>query len=448
MTTHLAFAARVLMLACAISFTTGCPSGDDDDVPDGPHALGVITIGEVHASSGGTSSASVVAGFVPDAAEVAPTCTRQVAGCELPDPPDCGGPCGANEACAHDSGCQSVCRRICDAQCGAGEECYFATFDSPACRPRQTFDAGTITLTGTTTPVTLFPPYGFAGVEEGSLFLDGAELIATATGANTAGLAGFEQAFTATRLLRTQPPLHQLGLLQVFGTGDIPIQWIAGDDEVRITATITPTAGATRVITCTAVDGDGRYDLPRAAIDAVLDGAGLDDISIAVTRHKSKMAYDLATLGELAGRLVQPTSWLEVSTTSTESAAFAGCDGDEQLCTDACVDTSYDNANCGGCGDACAASDFCQQSTCSGPAACDSCVNTVSSGNGTCAASYNACTNDAACQALRTCLNACPTNECVQTCFADHPEGQAGYSAWVDCICNVGCDPECQDACF
>lgn len=437
----------------SVSLVTACLlaacGGGSGDPPSGPHALGAITIGEAHASTGGSASASVAAGFAPDSdgPGVAHECSREVAGCRLPDVPDCGGTCGVDEHCTFDSGCGSVCERNCDAQCGPTEECYFPTPDSPACRDRQSFDAGVISITGTTTPVTLFPPYAFEGVEDGSLYLDGAELTFTAAGATGAGYEGFEQSVTATHLLRSDPPLDQLGLLDVFGTGDIPIDWVAGEDDVEITASVTGVDGSFGSVTCDADDSAGHFDFPREAIDAALDGAGLDRVTIAITRSRTKAMYDVHTVGELPGTTIQPNGWLELATTSSESAVFEGCDDGEQVCGGACIDTSSDRNNCGACDHTCPGADICVENTCSGTTSCNACVDDASTGSGACASAYNACTNNTECNAFRTCLNACTTSTCQQNCANSHPDGLDLYNAWGACICNTACDPECQAAC-
>ena len=434
-------------LVAAILLCTGCPSGDDID-PNEPHALGMISIGEAHASSGGTASASVTAQFVPDAAAMAPTCAVEVtAGCTIAARPECGGTCGDDEVCSFDGACDSACTRICDADCDDGEECYFPTPDAPACRARQSFDSGAIALSGTTTPVTLFPPYSFDGVDEGSLFLDGAELSVTAMGATGAGYGSFTDSFTATRLLRSQPALHELSLVDIFGSGEVPVQWLPGSDQIRIAATVTSTTGTSRTITCEADDPSGRFDIPRAAIDAALDGETLDAMTIAITRSRSETHYGIATVGSIPGETVQPTGWLELTTSSTETASFTGCEGSEQLCGDECIDVTYSDDNCGECGNACASGDYCSAGTCSGATACNGCINEAST-TGTCAALYDNCTNTPACADLRGCLNGCSTQDCVNQCFTDHDAGRDAYQSWANCICNNACTTECNDACF
>jgi len=424
----------------------GCGGGGP---PSGPHAYGALSIGESHPSTGGSATASVGTGFAPDAdgpGGVAPECVFEVAGCTLAMQPDCGGTCGVDERCTFAHDCGSVCERICDATCGPTEECYFPTPDSPACRARQSFDAGAITISGTTTPVTLFPPYSFDGVEDGSLFIDGADLTVTAAGAATAGYAPFTESFTATSLMRSSPPLHQLGVVDVFGSGDIPVSWVAGSDDVEITASVTAKDGHIGGLTCKADDGAGHFDVPREAIDAALEGGVLDQVAITIRRSKTRMVYGLETTGDLPGEVIQPTGWLELATVSTESASFEGCADGEQVCGDACIDTASDARNCGACNHTCPTGDGCLSSTCSGPASCNSCVGNGTAG-GTCSAALSACTGDAACSALRTCIAGCADNACVQTCVNNNSAGLDLYRAWVTCICDDACTLECASAC-
>lgn len=428
-------------LVAAALFCTACPAADQEPDPNEPHALGVIGIGESHASSGGTASASVSAVFVPDAAAAAARCTREVAGCAIPMQPDCGGTCGQDQSCTFDPNCGSACVRICDADCGPSQECYFPAPDSPACRERRSFDAGSLVFTGTTTPVTLFPPYSFDGVDEGSLFIDGSPITLQATGAATTGFEAFETSFTATQLLRTNPPLNQLGLADVFGAGDIPVQWIAGSDEITVAATAHGENGAFGTLSCSAIDSAGSFEVPRAAIDAVLDGDTLDTLSVAITRKRVETVYGLSTTGQLVDVVVQPSGWLELGTLSTETTEFQGCQGSDSLCGDTCIDTDFDADNCGSCGRDCGV-DSCRNGTCSGTASCNSCVNS------SCATAYDACTNDTECAALRTCIGNCTTTQCNQECSNAHSDGINLYNSWVSCICNDECTDACYDACF
>ena len=427
------------LIACG-----GSGSGDDGP-PTGPHAMGAITVIEAHATSGGNATSTVAAGFIPDAATTAPTCTKTVAGCEVALVPNCGNTCGMKQFCTFDAGCAATCKPICDSTCADNEECYFPTPTTSGCRARQNFDAGTLTLSGTTTPVTLFPPYSFKGIDSGSLFNDGASLSVAASGAATAGYQSFSESFTATHLFRTEPGLDKLGITDVFGTGNIPVRWTAGQDTILVTATVIAKSGKAGTFTCKADDTTGMFDVPRDAIKAVLAANDpLDKLTLAVTRNKLQSIYDLNTMGMLSDAEVQPVGWLDLATSSTETTAFEGCDSGQQVCGNACVDTST-NAHCGSCTNACASGDTCETDTCSGPAACETCANAAATG--TCASAFAACTNNADCAVLKSCIAACTDSTCEQTCANAHSASIALYNMGPNCICQTGCPTECSAEC-
>jgi hypothetical protein len=409
--------------------------------------MGSIVVSEAHAVTGGTASSTVAASFIPDAATLPAKCTQTVAGCELALVPDCGGTCGDHMACGFDTSCTAKCQRICDAQCSATQECYFPTATTSACRDRQSFDAGTLTLSGTTTPVTLFPPYSFAGVSTGSLYADGAALGVVASGASTAGYTSFTESFSATHVFRTSPGLDKLGISDVFGAGDLPIAWTPGEDDITITATTTSSTGVPATLTCKGDDKSGKFALPRQAITAALKGKSLKTLTVSVTRSKTQATYDIATMGMLSGEDIQPTGWLEASTSSTETTSFAGCENNQTVCGNTCVDTQSSAANCGSCGNACASGDTCDNGTCAGASACNSCVMSASTGAGACASAANACTANADCSALKTCLEACTDSTCSQNCANAHMTGLTIYNSWSNCICQTGCTTECASEC-
>lgn len=445
------FATLATILTVLVPLAPGCGGGSGDGIPDGPHALGAVSLGEAHATSGGAAVASVSASFAPDAdgpgaSPVA--CTRTVAGCELPLVPDCGGTCAVDQFCGFDDGCAPTCHRLCDAACAEGEECYFPSPDAPSCRQRQSFDAGSITIAGGTTPVTLFPPYAFAGADQGALFVDGAGLTVTASGAASAGYAPFSAEFTATAVIRSQPPLDQLGITAVFGADDVPVRWVAGADQIRIAATVTGSDGKVASLACPASDPTGSYDLPREALDAALGGAALAQLTVAIQRTRVETRYDLATTGELSGITVQPVGWLALTTSSTESTVFEGCGGTEVVCGEACVDVTSDGTNCGECGHDCPGSEACEQGTCFGVASCNACIAAQSSGGGACAAASSACDGNPACAELKSCIAGCAgSSTCNQACATSNPDGIDDYNAWGGCLCNTGCSIECLEVC-
>src|SRR4051794_39372755 len=81
----------------------GAPGQDEQEAPEPPHALGIVTLGEMHTSAGATSAPIVSASFLPST-KAAAKCSTKLAGCEVPIVPKCGGTatasgCGAEEVC-------------------------------------------------------------------------------------------------------------------------------------------------------------------------------------------------------------------------------------------------------------------------------------------------------------------------------------------------------------
>src|SRR5262249_26297785 len=156
----------------------------------------------------------------------------------LPMPAQCDGrhapTCQTDEVCTLDEACKPTCRKPCTMECGTGEECYFATPTAQACRKVESFDAGALAFAGTTTPITLYPPYSFVGETSGAPFLAGAQIEVQGSGATVAGFDKFDETFHATTFLQTVPALDKLPLSQVWGAGDIPIGWLPGSDDVVI----------------------------------------------------------------------------------------------------------------------------------------------------------------------------------------------------------------------
>jgi hypothetical protein len=74
---------------------------------------------------------------------------------------------------------------------------------------------------------------------------------------------------------------------------------------------------------------------------------------------------------------------------------------------------------------------------------CDQCFSWSTSGQGPCMGAVNACVNNTECNAIMDCLNGCTTYACQQSCFTQHPSGQALYDAIFTCVCQTGCPTEC-----
>lgn len=62
---------------------------------------------------------------------------------------------------------------------------------------------------------------------------------------------------------------------------------------------------------------------------------------------------------------------------------------------------------------------------------------------GSCNDEWNTCAKNDECNTIANCQINCATQECVDTCFAEHPDGQADFVPWEQCyVCQ-----ECPTAC-
>jgi MYXO-CTERM domain-containing protein len=79
---------------------------------------------------------------------------------------------------------------------------------------------------------------------------------------------------------------------------------------------------------------------------------------------------------------------------------------------------------------------------------CSTCQQDTLSPGGACSSTYNACTNNAACNTLLSCLGNCGTQTCADNCWnAAGATGQNLYNNVINCICNTGCSNECSAEC-
>lgn len=341
----------------------------DDGAPAGPHALGTIELGESHSANGGSPTPFVSASFIPDATDLGDPhgCAEEVSGCFVQRPPECD-ECDVDEYCAYDDGCVATCTPLCDADCDADEICVFASPGRAQCRPIEDFDAGILAFGDTAIPVTLVPPYSWSPETSGSPFLSGATILVQAGGAAAAGFAGFEQEFTATTLLQTE--IDDITVSEAYGDGPVPVRWVAGQDDVVVTVSAYGLEGNSGSATCPADDTTGAFDVPRAAIEAVLDGDTLSSLGVGVRRTKTTQIEGLATKGMLTGAVVQPEGWLRLSAWSMEQHDVQGCAAGEAVCDDECVDVQFGAMHCGDCDTVCEGA--CEYGECVG--AGDSCA--------------------------------------------------------------------------
>jgi hypothetical protein len=376
--------------------SSGASDSDSDDSgpePDVPHALGTIVLGETHLATGGTSTPFVTASFVPDAAAVAESCMQQIGECRVLMAPDCG-PCGPSEYCAFDESCTATCQRYCDAPCGTGEVCYFPSPGQTGCKALESFDAGALTFTGTTSPITLFPPYTYTGQTGGAPFTPGAQLEVSASGATGAGFEAFERSFTGTSFVQSN--LDTLRLHQLLGGDAGALTWVAGSDELELTATLVGSNGRTGTITCELDDASGSFTLPTAAISAALDGQTASTATLSLTRRRTTRHKDASTKGTLLDSVVQEIGWLDLATVSTETATLQ-------------------------------------------TASCEEC--NIAANETSCAAQVAACEADQQCLDYYSCIYYEEPD-----CETQFPTGAQLLNALFACQCNV-CAYECADFC-
>jgi hypothetical protein len=355
--------------------------------PDVPHALGKIVLGEAHTAGDSQSVPVVSLSFVPDAAK-APSCGETVSGCRVTIAPKCTestsfSGCADGEVCVVAPGsCAAACQKVprCEEICKKDEVCTLADAKTGEgeCAAPPSFDAGPVAFSGTTTPLTLYPPYEFTSDANGAPFLGGVDLRVKAQGATGDGFEAFDETFQSTTFIQTKPSLDEIPRETIFGEGALPVAWVPGGDEVVVTV-----SGAGGTAECTAEDSAGRFDVPREVIRQVLgdrdNGAAL---TLSVARVRTETRKDAKAKGDGA----QPVGWLELTTTSLETTHVEGCTTGA-ACGDGCVDLKADPDNCGVCGNACGAGKECNDGACSA-------VTCVSGPENTLAACSDGCSND------------------------------------------------------
>lgn len=303
-----------------------------------PHALGSIVLGESHSLESGVSNPFVGASFMPDAA-ANKRCTKKVGVCEMAETPKCttGGMqgCGSGESCVFNDDCVAKCVKQCTKSCTGGQSCVFsataADESGMECRKVPRFEAGALVFDGTTTSLTMFPPYTSRVEGAGAPFMPKGELRVMASGAKEAGFAAFDEKFRATTLLESNPPLFGTSRKALFGKGDVAVSWVPGEDKVTV---VVSSLGGT--VSCPADDKSGTFAIPRAAIQAALgsnsSSPSSSNLSISITRERTELRAGKKTMGEIPGETVQPEGRVKLITSSTEVASFSACSTSDTSC--------------------------------------------------------------------------------------------------------------------
>lgn len=428
--------------------------GIDDPALQPPHSLGSIVLGEAHGSGGSTKSTPIVtATFVPDAM-LGKSCKKKIdAGCEIQQVPKCtkvttsSTGCATSEACTFDDACAAVCKPFvaCEKSCAADEVCKTTgtTGTAGTCVKVESFDAGPLAFSGTTTTITMFPPYRFETTGQGAPFLGGSELRVQAQGALEAGFEKFDEKFTATTFLQTNPSLAKIPRATVFGSSAIPVGWAPSTASTTDNVIIT-VSGSGGTATCKMKDTLAKFDIPRAVVKAAQGEGALDNapVSISVTRQRKEIHKDKHAKGELAIASVKPDGWLELITQSTETTSFQGCTSSGQtLCEDVCVDLKSDIENCGVCGKICGSTQTCNLGTCTGStASCTSCKSNAKAG--VCSSQSQQCELDVNCSNLSYCVSQCTTASCVSSCNSSYSLGVTKFAPLKSCW-----DTQCASSC-
>ncbi len=303
--------------------SSGSTSAADTDapMPDGDEALGTIVIGETHPVGTGDALAILSASFVPDPSAVPQSCAMEIGGCQVSPPLDCAPTvCGVEQVCAYDQNCMPTCQVACTLACAADEVCYFPFPDTPACRKVETFDAGRLDIVGTLQPITLYPPYTIPAGVPGPLSLPDRELTVTGSGATQAGFAAFEAKTTSMDSVFST--IDEILPAEAFGAGDLPVEWIAGQDEMTITVTVTGMLGLSGTVTCEADDAAGTFTVPRAALTAAIPADTPTSFSLALQRRHTETTTGLDTVGTLLDHDVPSKGRIDFTYTSIETGTI------------------------------------------------------------------------------------------------------------------------------
>lgn len=413
------------------------PAEDEDDVTkQPPHALGAIVLGETHASVSGGSPKStpiVSASFYPDAMATK-SCRKLLEGsCYITAIPKCDKVtttttgCNSGEYCKYDDACKPTCttQPVCPTACKEDEVCEPSLGTAGVCTKKPVFDAGPLAFAGTTTPITMYPPYSFESDGQGAPFLAGVEITVQGAGAAEAGFEKFDEKFKATTFLQMNPQLSKIGRDKIFGTAALPVVWTPGADAVVINI-----SGLGGTVSCKVDDKLGKFDVPRTVVKAALGTpapgteTAAQSLSLSVARLRKEVKKGKKTKASAAVSKVQPDGWLELTTMSTETGSFTGCASTQTVCGETCCSTGY----------TCSATGTCVYGS---GTTCDTCLTSY------CSTYNSACSADSYCSTLKSCITSCGTNtSCQSSCRTSYPTGTAKYDQLNSCKASY-CSTQC-----
>ena len=435
--------------------TTPAEEESDDPALQPPHSLGTILLGEAHGSGTSKSTPIVSATFIPDAV-LGKACTKKLTDeCVIQEVPKCtkvtssSTGCNSNEVCSFDTSCKATCKAIavCETSCESDEVCKATSTSSTStvgeCVKVGSFDAGPLAFSGTTTSITMFPPYSFESTGSGAPFLGGAEIHVQASGATEAGFEKFDEKFTATTFLQTTPSLSKITREKVFGTAALPIAWAAAADTILISV-----SGAGGSATCKVKDSLGKFDVPRSVVKAAQgDGTSTTtsstSLSISVSRQRKEVKKDKHAKSSLDFISVKPDGWLELVTLSTESASFQGCSSGSGHLRRHLHRRDLRHPELRRLRQVCLSGQSCSNGTCSGGSGSGTCTSCRSNAKvGSCSTYNTACEANFDCSDLSYCAASCTTASCITSCESQYPAGVTKWSPLKSCLSSY-CSSSC-----
>ena len=204
-----------------------------------------------------------------------------------------------DEGCTFDDTCSPACETPCPT-CGADESCLNTLGQTNVCIPfsyRSTL--GDVTVTGTTSPISLMPPFYNASPAE-QLLAAGPITIA-GLGADIAGFRQFELMAEPPTAVELVTPLTSLTMASF--EADLPLSWTANGDSMEVT--VRSRSSALDVLVICETDDDGDLTIPVAMFEQF--PPNLTQVDVALRRVREVTTGRLEGFGEFDGHPI-PTS--------------------------------------------------------------------------------------------------------------------------------------------